>query len=92
MEDKLICFGCIHLCEAVTFDTNNGILKKDYYCTEKKLVEYMNSRKCSCFANKQVNIKEEEICYLFSEEEWKAIRNGTYVGITPMPWDKQQNQ
>jgi len=90
MEEQIICFGCAHIVEFVTFDNDNRAIIKKYMCSENKLSDYFETRNCEHFARKHggKNKEEEEAtCWLFTEEEWKAIRNGTYVGKTPMPWD-----
>jgi hypothetical protein len=80
MDNQIICFDCTHVSECISFDTNKGIIQKNYYCSENKLIDFLNSVKCDFFEHKEhKQDKKEEVCYLFTEEEWEAMCNGTYV-------------
>jgi hypothetical protein len=71
------CYDCTYSGKKVTVEAENG--KKHYFsiCSKEKLVDYLQADKCKYFEHKQGN--KEEACYLFTEEEWEAICNGTYV-------------
>ena len=72
MSNNNICFDCNNLNKKVTVQTVNSNVYNYYcFCSKKGFVDCKQQINCNDFEQSQKNI--EDINYLFSDEEMKAM-------------------